>query len=154
MSQTYVAIDTQPITLRDGLPISLERGQNGALVHFEGRIRKTHDGKVVSKLFYECYRPLAMKEMDRILSEANALFGLNQSFLIHRIGELSVGDTAVWVGVASPHRKEAFAGCSYVMDQLKERVPIWKKEIYVDGSLTWPGWHTPSHGLENSLHSP
>jgi len=153
MSQTYVSIDDRPIRLRDGIPISLTLGENGAVVHFEGRIRSSHRGKQVSHLIYECYQALALKEMDQILAEANTLFGLNHSFMIHRIGKLSIGDTAIWAAAISPHRKEAFAGCSYIMDQLKERVPIWKKEFYTDGSLSWPGWHASSPIQENALHS-
>lgn len=153
MSPTFVSIDHQPIQTRDGIPLAIEQGRNGAVVSFEGRIRSFHKGKEVHKIIYECYRPLAMKEMHRILCAANEQFGLSHSFIIHRIGEVSIGETAVWTGTISPHRREAFAACAFIMDELKLSVPIWKKEFYADGTISWPGWQQSSETGQN-LQSP
>ena len=109
----------------------------GARSVFEGTVRDTNDGHDVTKLEYECYEPLAMKEGNRILGEAIEKFGLIDAFCIHRIGTLEVGETAVIVVATSGHRDEAFKGCRYIIDEVKCRVPIWKKEHYQDGETEW-----------------
>jgi molybdopterin synthase catalytic subunit len=109
----------------------------GARSVFEGTVRDTNDGHDVTKLEYECYEPLAMKEGNKILAEAIKKFGLIDAFCIHRIGTLEVGETAVIVVATSGHRDEAFKGCRYIIDEVKCRVPIWKKEHYQDGETEW-----------------
>ncbi len=110
----------------------------GALNCFEGRVRNNNDGKSVVTLVYEAYAPLCRQEMQKILKEARDRFPIIDIKVAHRIGTLKVGDLAVWVGVLAPHRLEAFAACQYTIDQLKKRLPIWKKEYYSDGTSTWP----------------
>jgi molybdopterin synthase catalytic subunit len=109
----------------------------GAVVVFEGRVRDHHDGKQVAELRYECYRPMALKELGRIRQEALERWGLHDLWIAHRVGLVPLGEAAVWVGVASVHRKEAFEACAWAMDEIKLRAPIWKKETYADGSQTW-----------------
>ena len=109
----------------------------GARSVFEGTVRDTNDGHDVKKLEYECYESLAMKEGSKILGEAIEKFGLIDAFCIHRIGTLEVGETAVIVVATSGHRDEAFKGCRYIIDEVKYRVPIWKKEHYQDGETEW-----------------
>lgn len=115
----------------------------GAVVCFEGRVRSFNEGKAVGALEYSSYEALALKEGTRILEEARSRFGLLECHAIHRIGELQLGDMAVWVAVAAGHRGEAFEGCRWIIDELKRRVPIWKKEHYQDGDKTWLGGATP-----------
>ena len=109
----------------------------GALVTFEGRVRNHNDGRAVQRLEYESYEALAAKEGERIVAEALVRFGIAHACCVHRLGPLALGDLAVWVGVSAPHRDEAFAACRYIIDEVKDRVPIWKKEFYAGGDSGW-----------------
>jgi molybdopterin synthase catalytic subunit len=109
----------------------------GAAAVFEGRVRNQNDGRAVRSLEYEAYTVLAEAEGARILAEAASRFGTVRLYAEHRIGHLQIGDVAVWVGAASPHRREAFDACRYVIDEVKHRVPIWKREHYEDGDAEW-----------------
>lgn len=109
----------------------------GAFATFEGRVRDNNEGKDVTALSYEAYDKLALTEAQKILQEARDRFGILKAQAIHRTGDLKIGDIAVWVGVSSPHRKEAFAACQYIIDEIKHRLPIWKKETYKDGTYEW-----------------
>ena len=109
----------------------------GAYVQFEGWVRDHNEGQRVLRLEYEVYEPLAVKEGQRIIGEAIQRFGLSQAAAIHRSGLLELTDIAVLVGVAAPHRGEAFDACRYIIDELKVRLPIWKKEYYANGAAEW-----------------
>lgn len=109
----------------------------GACVSFEGRVRNRNDHREVDALEYEAYVELAEKEGAKILAEARTRFGVLGAACVHRIGQLHIGDLAVWVGVTAAHRGEAFDACRYIIDQTKVRVPIWKKEHYTSGSSAW-----------------
>ena len=109
----------------------------GARSVFEGVVRDTNDGHQVRKLEYECYQSLAIKEGNQILDEAIGKFELINAFCIHRVGTLEIGETAVIVVATSGHRDVAFKGCRYIIDEVKSRVPIWKKEHYEDGETEW-----------------
>jgi molybdopterin synthase catalytic subunit len=109
----------------------------GAFVHFEGRVRDHNEGKFVHSLEYEAYVPLAEKEGMRILEEAQAKFAILGARCAHRTGVLRLGDVAVWVGVAAGHRGDAFGACRYIIDEIKARLPVWKKEHYSDGASDW-----------------
>ena len=109
----------------------------GAYVCFEGWVRNHNEGKAVQSLEYEAYPELAEKEGARILGEAQTKFDILQGACIHRIGHLAIGDVAVWVGVTAQHREAAFVACRYIIDEVKVRVPIWKKEHYTDGDSGW-----------------
>ena len=109
----------------------------GARSVFEGVVRDTNDGHQVRKLEYECYKSLAIKEGNQILDEAIGKFELINALCIHRVGTLEIGETAVIVVATSGHRDEAFKGCRYIIDEVKSRVPIWKKEHYEDGETEW-----------------
>ena len=109
----------------------------GARSVFEGTVRNTNDGHEVKKLEYECYESLAIKEGDKILDEAIEKFDLIDAFCIHRVGTLEIGETAVIVVATSGHRDQSFKGCRYIIDEVKVRVPIWKKEHYADGETEW-----------------
>ena len=109
----------------------------GAYASFEGWVRDHNDGRRVLRLDYEAYEALALREGERIVQEALQRFGASRAACVHRIGELALGETAVWVGVSAAHRAEAFAACRWIIDEVKHRVPIWKKEHYVDGDSGW-----------------
>jgi molybdopterin synthase catalytic subunit len=121
----------------NGFAASLADSRAGALVSFEGRVRDTNDDRVVLGLEYEAYPNLSLAEGTAIVREA--LEGVFAARCVHRIGRLAIGDVAVWVGVIAGHRDEAFRACRYIIDQVKLRVPIWKKEHYQDGSSQWVG---------------
>lgn len=115
----------------------LDHPEAGGFVTFEGRVRAENGGRAVERLEYEAYVPLAEAEGARILEEARERFGLLDARATHRVGVLEVGEAAVRVEVAGRHRAEAFAACAHIMDRIKERVPIWKKEVFSDGEAHW-----------------
>lgn len=109
----------------------------GACVTFEGWVRNRNEGQPVHSLEYEAYAPLAESEGEKILAEAREKFALIAAAGVHRVGHLQLGDLAVWVGVTAEHRGAAFDACRYIIDEAKARLPIWKKEHYVDGATAW-----------------
>jgi len=119
------------------LSAEMDSPEAGALVTFEGRVRNSNEGRDVLSLEYEAYEAVALKEGEKILLEARRLFPILSVKCVHRTGKLSIGEPAVWVGVLSAHRAEGFDACRYVIDQVKARVPIWKKEFYADGDSHW-----------------
>ena len=110
---------------------------NGATVLFLGTVRDVNDGRDVTGIEYTAYRSMAERELAAIVEEAAALANSNDVAVEHRLGELAVGDCSVAVAVAHPHRARAFEAARYVIEELKERVPIWKRERYVDGTREW-----------------
>lgn len=109
----------------------------GALVTFEGRVRIQNQGRAVIRLEYEGAPELAANEFARIEAEAVERFAILEVRCQHRIGVLEIGDLAVWIGILAAHRGPAFDACRYVIDELKQRLPIWKKEFYTDGDSGW-----------------
>jgi adenylyltransferase/sulfurtransferase len=116
---------------------SLADATAGGYASFEGWVRDHNEGRRVRHLEYEAFESLAIKEGARIVQEAIERFGVMQAACVHRVGDLAIGELAVWVGVSSAHRAEAFAACRYIIDEVKHRVPIWKKEHYTDGDSGW-----------------
>jgi molybdopterin synthase catalytic subunit len=123
----------------DGCRLALASGAAGAFVAFEGWVRDHNDGRAVTLLEYEAYETLAVSEGEAILEEARERFGVEAVHAVHRTGRLAIGDLAVWVGVSAAHRAPAFEACRYVIDEVKGRVPIWKREHYADGAVEWVG---------------
>ncbi|MDQ2908602.1 MAG: molybdenum cofactor biosynthesis protein MoaE [Candidatus Eremiobacteraeota bacterium] len=110
----------------------------GALVTFVGTVRESgDDGRAVSGLDYEAHHELALRELRAVAGEASSRFGAARVAIAHRIGSLALGEAAVAVVVASAHRGVAFDVCEFAIDELKRRVPIWKKEHYRDGDARW-----------------
>ncbi len=109
----------------------------GAIVVFEGRVRNRNEGRRVTQLEYEAYGSLVEKEAEKIVLEAKSKFDIIALACAHRVGALTIGETAVWIGVCSEHRDEAYQASRYLIEQIKHRLPIWKKETYTDGSSGW-----------------
>ena len=109
----------------------------GGYASFEGWVRNHNEGLPVRHLEYEAFEPLAIKEGERIVAEAVKRFRIEHAACVHRIGDLAIGEMAVWVGVSARHRAEAFQACRYIIDEVKHRVPIWKKEHYENGDSGW-----------------
>lgn len=110
---------------------------SGACATFFGIVRNHDHGRKVSRLFYEAYETLAENELGRIAQGAKEKFSVAEVRLRHRHGFLEIGEVAVAIAVQSVHRGEAFAACRFVIDSIKDRVPIWKKEFYADGTVLW-----------------
>lgn len=121
----------------DELRSQLTNAGAGAYTSFEGWIRNHNDGHDVLRLEYEAYEPLAVSEGERVIREAKERFGVLHASCVHRVGSLEIGECAVWVGVSSGHRDAAFKACRYIIDEVKVRLPIWKKEHYADGHSGW-----------------
>jgi molybdopterin/thiamine biosynthesis adenylyltransferase/molybdopterin synthase catalytic subunit len=128
----------------------------GALVTFEGRVRNHNEGKQVSSLEYQVYETLARTEGKKIIDEAQAKFSIHAASCVHRFGHLALGETAVWIGATASHRDDAFRATRYIIDQIKLRLPIWKKEHYVTADANWVfcrDHHTHVHFNESDFYA-
>jgi molybdopterin synthase catalytic subunit len=112
--------------------------ERGAVASFLGLVRDHHGGRAVHRLEYSAYAPMAEAECARIVAEAEERWPV-RIVLAHRIGALEIGDAAVAIAAGAAHRDEAFAACRFVIEEVKRRVPIWKKEFYADGAVEWVG---------------
>ncbi len=118
----------------------------GGFVTFEGRVRTMNEGRPVQSLEYEAFDEMATTEGTALVEEAKLKFGLEWVQAIHRVGKLEIGEIAVWIGCGAAHRKEAFLACEFLIDELKHRLPVWKKEHYADGPSEWVNLQRESKG--------
>lgn len=125
----------QPID-HAGLLREVDGADRGGLACFFGMVRNHHGGRAVRRLEYSAYAPMAEAECDRIVAETEQRWPVAVA-LRHRVGPLEIGETAVGIAVGSAHRDEAFAACRHVIEEVKRRVPIWKRELYADGTEEW-----------------
>ncbi|MEL6656616.1 MAG: molybdenum cofactor biosynthesis protein MoaE [Bacteroidota bacterium] len=128
-------------------PLSLQHCQDwvagatcGGIVHFVGTVREQTGGRPVSRLDFEAYEPMAVSEMRKIAQTVKERWPAERVAIHHRVGKLEIGEIAVIIAVATPHRVDAFAACQFAIDTLKQTVPIWKKEIFTDGEV-WVAAH-------------
>lgn len=121
------------------LVAEIARAANGATLLFVGTVRDVNDGRPVTGIEYSAYRSMAEREMADIVREASERFDTADIVVEHRLGELTLGDASVAIAVAHPRRGGAYDASRYVIEQLKKRVPIWKLELYVDGTREWVG---------------
>jgi molybdopterin synthase catalytic subunit len=128
-------VTAEPIDLAP-LIAAVQAPERGGVASFLGLVRNHHGGRAVLRLEYSAYAPMAEAECARIVAEAEGRWQVALA-LRHRVGSLAVGDVAVAVATASAHRDEAFAACRYVIEEVKRRVPIWKREYYADGTELW-----------------
>ena len=139
-----IRLQSEPVRAEE-LIAAVRADGDGALALFLGTVRDHNEGRRVLRLEYQAYEEMARPEMQRLEEEARERFGISALALVHRTGSLQVGEVAVGIAVASPHREEAFAACRFVIDSLKKRVPIWKKEhfeggeVWIEGPATPPG---------------
>jgi molybdopterin synthase catalytic subunit len=139
MSTTpYFQITDQPL---DPAPLValVAAPDMGAVVTFAGIVRDNFGGRPTASLEYEAYEPMAVSVLAKLAAEAQARWGTGVIAIHHRIGRLEIGETAVLIVVAAPHRHEAFAAAEQLMDQIKQSAPIWKKEVWADGASEWVG---------------
>jgi molybdopterin synthase catalytic subunit len=139
------AIDTQNVLNR------VKRGEDGAAVVFEGVVRNQTRGCKTLYLDYEAYEEMALRQMEGLAEQALKQFQIRDVALVHRLGRLEIGETSVLIVVASAHRAAAFDACRWVIDTLKQTVPIWKKEYFQDGAVWADGEPFPAEIPRTSL---
>lgn len=137
-------LTSNPIVIEELTDFVADPGA-GAMATFVGTTRNTNDGRQVTRLEYECYSGMAEKEMTKIAAEVLNKWPIIKIAMIHRIGRVDIGEASVAIAVSSGHRHAAFEACHYAINQLKETVPIWKKELYEGGEL-WIGSQTGAVG--------
>ena len=109
----------------------------GAIALFLGTARDHHEGRRVTRLFYEAYEPMALAALQSLEQQTLERFGVASCRIVHRVGEVPIGEASVAVLVASPHRAPAFDACRWARDELKRTAPIWKQESYAEGGSRW-----------------
>lgn len=119
----------------DELIAGLKRGEDGAVVVFDGIVRNHSRGRATLYLQYEAYEEMALGQMRSLTERAAKEFAIRDVVLVHRLGRLDIGETSVLIAVASAHRPAAFEACRWLIDTLKKTVPIWKKEYFADGAV-------------------
>jgi molybdopterin synthase catalytic subunit len=134
----YFHISTEPL---DPAPLValVQSPDMGAIVTFAGVVRNNFGGRATAYLEYEAFEPMAVNVLEQLAAEARTQWGTGTIAVHHRIGRLGIGETAVLIVVAAPHRHEAFEAAEQIMDRIKQVAPIWKKEIWADGASEWVG---------------
>jgi molybdopterin synthase catalytic subunit len=127
-----IKVTEQPLSPPEAIA-AVECSGAGAVDVFLGNVRDNNLGRGVSYLVYDAYPGMAEKVMGQIAEEARERFGLEDCAVFHRTGRLEIGETSLLVAVSSGHRREAFEGCHWMVDEIKKRVPVWKKEVWDDG---------------------
>jgi MoaE-MoaD fusion protein len=130
----FASIVREPID-RDGIVRGMKRGEDGAVVVFEGVVRNQTRGRKTIYLDYEAYEAMALAQMEELAEQALKQFTVREIAVVHRLGRLEIGETSVLIVVASAHRAAAFDACRWLIDTLKRKVPIWKKEYFEDGAV-------------------
>ena len=135
MGVPAVAVTADPLDIEPLIALVGAAG-DGAVVTFAGLVRNHNQGRLVRFLEYEAYEPLAVRALERIVDEAKGLWPDARLAARHRIGRLEIGEASIVIAAASPHRADAFAACRYMIERVKQIVPIWKRE-YFDGGDVW-----------------
>jgi molybdopterin synthase catalytic subunit len=142
---SYAAVVAEPLDAARILAETLSP-EDGAALLFWGVVRNENDGRAVTRLEYHAYEAMAERELLRIADEARERWGTGDIRVVHRIGLLEVGEASIAIAVAAPHRGEAYEASRYVIEQVKQRVPVWKREGYVEGAHEWVPGFTPAAG--------
>jgi molybdopterin synthase catalytic subunit len=149
----YVALTRERIEA-EKIVAEAKSGEDGAVVVFDGIVRNHTRGRLTLHLDYEAYEEMALKQMRELGLKARERFGVRQVTMVHRLGRLEIGETSVLIVVASAHRSAAFEACRWLIDTLKQTVPIWKKETFADGAVWAPGDPFPKEiAIEPHLQS-
>ena len=138
----HAALVRQPIDAA-AIARGIKQPDDGALVVFDGVVRNQTRGRRTLYLDYSAYEPMALQQMEQLAVEALANFAIRDVWLVHRLGRLEIGESSVYIAVASAHRAAAFEACRWVIDTLKKTVPIWKKEFFEDGAVWADGESFP-----------
>ena len=135
---TIDPIDPSTVVGRVGAP------EDGAVALFLGTVRNRNEGRPVGGMEYEGYAEMAREQLAAIVAEAAARAGTDRIAAVHRLGELAIGDVSVAIAVSTPHRAEAFDAARYVIEEIKKRLPVWKRERYLDGEAEWLDGQVPA----------
>ena len=125
--------------------------RDGAVALFVGTVRNANDQRPVGGMEYEGYAEMAREQLAAIVSEAAARAGSDRVAAVHRLGELAVGEVSVAIAVSTPHRAEAFEAARYVIEEVKKRLPVWKRERYLDGDAEWLEGNVPGCGGQGDV---
>jgi molybdopterin synthase catalytic subunit len=142
---THDVIDAKAIT------DALKAGEDGAVTVFDGIVRNNTKGRQTLYLDYTAYDAMALEQMKQLSAEAITKFGVRDVAMVHRLGRLEIGETSILIAVASAHRGVTFEACRWLIDTLKKQVPIWKKEVFVDGAVWSPGEPFPEEIVAPAL---
>ena len=154
-SQTNVSVAlTRERLDTEKLVAAAKSGEDGAVVVFDGIVRNHSRGRRTLYLDYEAYEEMAIRQMRDLAAKARDRFGARQITMVHRLGRLEIGETSVLIVVASAHRSAAFEACRWLIDTLKQTVPIWKRETFVDGAVWAPGEPFPDEIALKSAEAP
>ncbi|HVJ07766.1 MAG TPA: molybdenum cofactor biosynthesis protein MoaE [Acidisarcina sp.] len=148
----HVALVREPIDTA-ALAQALRQGEDGAVVVFDGIVRNHTRGRRTLHLVYEAYEAMAIEQMRKLAAEACERFAIRDVTVVHRLGQLGVGETSVVIVVASAHRAAAFDACRWLIDTLKSTVPIWKKEFFEDGAVWVAGEPFPDSIVPGQIKS-
>ena len=151
MSGPVCRITRDPIDA-SGLLAECASPRDGAVLLFLGVVRDHNEGRDVGHLDYEAFAPMAERVLSQIVEEARARWEVGAMTVEHRVGRLQIGEASVAIVVAAPHRGEAYEASRYVIEELKKRAPIWKREGYLDGEAEWLGGSTPAPAGEGASH--
>ena len=144
-----VAITTRPLVLDELVRAVSDSGSLGAVATFVGLVRDHNAGRTVTHLEYEAYEPLALKALEQICGEVTAVWPGVRLAVHHRIGRLAIGEASIVIAAASAHRADGFAACRYVIERVKQIVPIWKHEFF-EGGEVWIEGATADPGDEGA----
>ena len=143
-SPSHIAL-TRDVIAAGSLVTAAKQGEDGAVVVFDGIVRNNTRGRRTLYLEYEAYEEMALRQMQELAQQALSRFAVRQVTMVHRLGRLEIGETSVLIIVASAHRGAAFEANRWLIDTLKQTVPIWKREIFVDGAVWAPGEPFPDY---------
>jgi molybdopterin synthase catalytic subunit len=134
MNKSFFEITEAPLNVGE-IARRIVLPECGATVTLDGYVRQFTGGRETEYLVYEGYRPMALKEMKKLIGAAHEKFEISNIGIVHRLGKLEIGETSVVISVSAPHRRVAFEACEWLIKELKRTVPIWKKEVYADGEV-------------------
>jgi len=146
----YASVVSAPIDPAEALG-RVGGPEDGAALLFLGVVRNSNEGRHVTGVGYEAYDDMARAVLLEIAAEARTILGGGRVAVVHRVGELAVGEVSVAIAVSSPHRSEAFAASRHVIEEIKKRLPVWKHERYTDGDGRWLDGHHPAPGGEEPI---
>ena len=132
--QDFYEITIEPLNIGE-IARRIVLPECGATVTLDGYVRQVTNGKETLYLEYEAYKPMALKELEKLIANAHERFEVAVIGIVHRLGRMEIGETSVVISVSAPHRKAAFECCDWLITELKRTVPIWKKEFYAGGEV-------------------
>jgi MoaE-MoaD fusion protein len=130
----FTELTTKPLNIGE-IARRIVPPECGATVTLDGYVRQFTKERETLYLVYEAYKSMALKEMEKLITQAHERFEIANVGIVHRLGKMEIGETSVVISVASPHRRAAFEACEWLIKELKRTVPIWKKEVYADGEI-------------------